>query len=202
MHGTITLAHTALKNRRGRKRKQGRRSMVTGDMVKVAVDYRALAGAQPHRVVVPERFRLDERAGTELGTLLLTGRLAPHGQDGKPSDRAKALHEAGRRYAGIVSRYRAMIGSPRTSNGAGKGYACLGEPSCGLDPQGKRIAPCECRARTLAYNDTFSALEGVGHQVHVVVNLVAIHDEPSQAWQLPALIIGLGTLARAFGLKS
>lgn len=214
MHGTITLAHTALKNRRGRKRKQGRRSMVTGDLVKVAVDYRALAGAQPHRACLPERFRLDHRAGTVLGELLLTGRLAPHERDGKPSERALALYEAGERFSGIVRRYRAIIEAPGRARSAwhvaddeeikkqremedtSRGFDCPGEAFCNL------AGSCECVNRKIAYNNAHDVLECAGRLFLVTVNRVVVHDESCQAWQLPALIIGLGTLARDFGLKS
>lgn len=218
MHGTIQLPTTTLRNRRGRKRKQGRRSPVTGDLVKVQIDYRALAAEQPHRVILPERFRGDDRAGTVLGALLLTERLGPHGRTGEPSGTALTMYRAGQLYAGIIGRYRAMIGIPQLGRlqwnvaddtkdwvegeGSNKGPACYGQVGCGLDHAGKRIAECRCRNLTIDYNDANDTLECAGHVVHVVVNRVVVHDEPCQDWQLPALIIGLGTLAREFGLKS
>lgn len=195
MHGVIGLGTIALRNRRGRKRKQGRRSPVTGDLVKAQVDYRAMAGEQPHRVILPERFRLDHRAGTVLGELLLTGQLNPHGRDGKPSERALALYEAGARFRNIVGNYHAIIAVPRGTAGAGKSYGCTGDENC--EP-----TTCECVRRKRAYNDSHNALFCAGRTIQITVNRVVVHDEPCNDWQLPALIIGLGTLAREFGLKS
>jgi hypothetical protein len=163
------------------------------------VDYRAMAAQQPHRASLPERFRFDERAGTVLGALLLTGQLVPHKRDGQLSARACALYEAGIRYAGVVARYRAMIGTPRMSSGLGKGYPCSGELACGLDPQGKRFAPCECKDRADDYNDAFGAL--AGHQVQVVVHRVVVHGEEVPYWQVPIVRLGLGVLARHFELR-
>lgn len=194
MQVSSSLPNVAPRNRAGRKRKQGRRT-ACGDIAKPAVDYRAMAGNQPHRVCLPERHRQDPRAGTELGWLLLTGALGSPNRDGSLSERAQALHEAGRLFAGVVSRYRSMIGSPRTTGGAGKGYGCVGDEFC--DPRA-----CECRRRTSAYNSAFEALGEMGHRVQVIVSRTAVHDEICGGDLVPALKIGLGALVRHFGLKS
>jgi hypothetical protein len=197
MHGVITV-FTA-KNRKGRKRKQRIKLQGLGGIVvhtaEKQPDYRALTAMQPHRVCLLERWREDHRAGTELGWLLLTGALGSPNGDGTLSERAQALHEAGRLFSGVVSRYRAMIGSPRAPGGAGKGYGCVADEFC--DPHS-----CECRYRTSAYNSAFEALSELGHRVQVIVSRVAVHDEPCYEDQVGALKIGLGALIRHFGLKA
>lgn len=155
-----------------------------------------LISMQPHRRSLPERFREDSRGGTVLGMLLLTGQLGPHERDGKPSDRATKLYEAGNRYAVIVGQYRAMIGVPRGVSGAGKGYDCHGQGELQCD-----MASCECVRRRQAYNSAYGALYREGRIVAMVVARVAIHDEPIHDELIPILTIGLGTLELEFGLR-
>lgn len=216
MHGNIALSVSPKSKKDAKRRKLGWRPPArSGRKPKPSVCYLdapvlpppslgASVATQPHRVGLPERFRLDERAGTVLGALLLTGRLAAHDGDGKLSGRAQALYEAGQRYARIVSRYRAMIGAPLPGSGVGPGaeYTCLGTIPCGLDDRGKRIHPCECMNRTVDYNGAHDALICAGRLVLMTVNRVAVHGDPCLAWQMPALIIGLGTLASEFGLRA
>ena len=192
MHGTIAVA----KNRRGRKRQQ-RISMPGRPYEEPKVDYRAMAALQPHRIGLPERFRGDERAGTFLGMLLLTGGLGRHAADGNPSDWAKKLYQAGQQYAEITNLYRVVIGVPVALTTSGGGYECLGEEWCDSKS-------CECRRRTAVYNDAFSALGSIalggGQRVQKAVKAVAVHDECIPDAEIPVLIIGLGILAKHFGL--
>lgn len=227
MHGAIGLTVT-LRNRKGRKRKQGRRSVVTGHLVREQVNYQAMAGEQPHRVDLPERWRLDHRAGTVLGRLLLTGKLGAHERDDKPSEQALARYEAGERFSGIVRRYRVVIEAPGRARSAwhvtdddevkrqqlteetSRGFDCRGDIVCELhlgrlrwrgDCREALTDSCECVNRMIAYNNAHDALACVGRSILVLVNRVVVHDEPCEDWQLPSLIIGLGTLAREFGLR-
>jgi hypothetical protein len=70
MHGTMT----AIKNRKGRKRKSGRRT-ASGRLIPDKTDFKGFVAAQPHRNWLPEGQRRDEKAGDVLGCLNLTGRI-------------------------------------------------------------------------------------------------------------------------------
>jgi hypothetical protein len=178
MHGTIAMQIPSAKNRKGRKRKSGRREP-SGRPTRVPVDYRAMAALNPDRRGVAEGLRTHERAGSSLGRLNLKKRISDH------------EYEAGRRYSGIVGAYRASIGVPRGLSGAGKGYDCIGTIHCPAET-------CVCRQRQDRYDDAYCAIRT--HAAHLAVNAVAIHDHDISPDQLVALREGLAALARHFGL--
>jgi hypothetical protein len=153
------------------------------------VDYRALAGQQPHRRWLPESHRSDERAGSTLGSLNILYRTSVLPNANKPGV-TDEQHEAGRRYAVIVGAYRAMIGAPRGDGGSGRGYACRGEEGC---------YPCLCLARQKNYSNAYEALAEAGRPAVMAVNAVAVHDQRAD---LDSLRAGLTALARHFGLRS
>lgn len=165
------------KNRKGRKRKSGRR-VASGDISRRApVDYRAMAALNPDRRGLPDVLRTHERAGSVLGRLNLKNRISDH------------EYEAGQRYSVIVGAWRAMIGVPGHLVGSGKGYVCKGEANCD---------PCLCRLRKERYDDAYCAIRT--HAAHLAVNAVAIHDHDISPDQLIHLREGLAALARHFGL--
>lgn len=176
-------------NRKGRKRKSGRRTE-SGQLARKPVDYRAMAALQPHRSWLPAALRTDEKAGTILGCLNLLNRISDH------------EYEAGRRYSVIVGAYLAMANAPRGTAGAGKGYDCSGEQSCSETRQliGQT---CICLDRTERFNRAYEAISRRGGRPsHMAVNWVAIQDHPCGPDHLEALKLGLSALASHFGLTN
>lgn len=83
----------------GRPRKRGRREP-NGRVARAYVNPKAQVAAQPHRLAVSQEHREWPEAESEFGRLMLRGVITP------------AQHEAGRRYAGLASSYRAVLGIP------------------------------------------------------------------------------------------
>lgn len=175
MHGTLGML-----NRKGRKRKSGRRTK-SGDLVLVHPNYQTMAAEQPHRRWLPEAHRLSEKAGTVLGGLNLIGRIS------------NDQYEAGRRFSVIVGAYRSVIGAPRGTSDGGKGYACVGSAACPAET-------CICLARTNKYNRAYEALWDGGQLATKAVNRTAVHDEPCPEHNMDLLRWGLDALAKHFGL--
>lgn len=173
----MTIAPSA-KNRKGRKRKSGRRT-AAGALVRVRVDYREMATDWPCRRGLPEALRASERAGSYLGRLRLRKLIS------------EPEFESGQRYAVIVGAYRAMIGVPGHLVGVGKGYDCAGAKDCPPET-------CVCRARQERYDAAYCAIRT--HAAHMAVNAVAIHDHDISPDQIVHLREGLAALARHFGL--
>lgn len=100
----------------GRPRKRGRRQP-NGQLARAYLNPKAQVAAQPHRSVVPMRYREHPEAESEFGRLMFRGMITP------------AQYEAGRRYAELAARYRSVKGYPpihpiamnllRTSGGVG-----------------------------------------------------------------------------------
>jgi hypothetical protein len=170
---------TTIKNRKGRKRKSGRRQPDGRIAPRRPVDYRAMAALNPDRRGLPEGLRTHERAGSSLGRLNLKQRISEY------------EYEAGQRYAVIVGAWRASIGVPSHLAGNGRGYDCVGSMHCPVET-------CICAARQERYDDAYCAIRT--HAAHLAVNAVAIHDHDISPDQLPYLREGLSALARHFGL--
>jgi hypothetical protein len=169
--------------RKGRHRKIGPRRRC-GDLVPSReFDFRALAALQPHRVWLPQKKRLDQKAASPLGCLNLLGIVSD------------AQYRAGLRYAIVVGKYRAVIETPRATAGAGRGYDCAGDARCGRDGN----VNCECRRRKELYEAAFAAVLEAGHGAARAVARVAVHGEPCPQGGLAALQRGLDALARHFG---
>ena len=166
--------------RRGRKRKIGLRHP-GGELVRPRFDVRSLATLQPHRVWLPEG--MDQKAASPLGCLNLLGVLSD------------AQYLGGVRYAVVVGKYRAVIETPSATAGAGRGYDCPGDLSCGRDP----LAPCECRRRKERYDAAFAAVLEAGQRAARAVARVAVHGEQCPRGALPDLKRGLDALAKHFG---
>lgn len=174
MHGTLPML-----NRKGRKRKSGKRT-ASGALVRVHIDYQTMAAGNPDRRWLPVALRLSEKAGTVLGGLNLIGRITDH------------QYEAGRRYGIVVGAYRSVIGTPSGIQGGSRGYDCAGL-ACLVDDR-----LCECASRKARYMRAFEAIKG--QRVHLAVNRVAVHDEQIAEFQMDYLRLGLTALAVHFGL--
>lgn len=199
MHGQIAVSL----NRKGRKRKSGRRQS-DGRRIIAHPDFRTMAANNPDRRGLPEAHRLDERAGTVLGRLNLIRRihkaqntnwLWPENMRPGVSDHE---YEAGLKYAQIVGAYLSMAGAPNGLSGHGKGYDCGGAANC--PPES-----CICLDRTERYTDAYEAISRnrsphEAHRMHMAINWTAIQDNTPSEDQMPHLRAGLNVLARHFGL--
>jgi hypothetical protein len=183
MHGTMAMPTTT--NRKGRKRKSGRRT-TSGRIIRAPVDYRAMAALQPRRIGLPVALRGHERAESVLGCLALLNRIS------------EAQYESGRRYAVLVGAYLAMAGAPRSTAGNGHGgHEC---------PTGT----CDtCRNTMDRYMRAHEAIgrhcQGIPRicrHTHAAVNWVVIDDHLCTAEQLEYLKLGLTALAQHFGLTN
>lgn len=192
MHGTMPML-----NRKGRKRKSGRRTESGAVIRAVPVDYRAMASVQPHRIRLPEALRGDEKAESVLGCLNLIYRISKRTAGNRPGI-TDEQYEAGRRYSVLVGAYQALIGSPRSTAGSGNGgHACV-------------TGACDkCRATTDHYMRAHEAIgrdcmgiPRIARQTHAAVNWVVIEGNLCNADQLEWLRRGLTALARHFGLTN
>ena len=168
----------------GRKRKPGKRER-NGRPVRTPLpDPRAHVLAWPCRSHLPQKARLSDKAATPLGGLNLLGVITDE------------QYEAGRRYAGIVMRYRAVIEAPNPAPGGmdhgGRGY---------IDPE-------EAMRRKGLYDAAYAAFSVIPsvsdrQRAQKWVKTVAVYDEACPGGKpLEALILGLSTLAIYFGLTS
>jgi len=182
MHGMIG------KNRKGRKRKSGRRT-ASGALARSPVDYRAMAADWPHRRSIAGGLGATERGESYLGRLNLANRISDD------------LYESGLRYSRIVGSYLAMAAAPKGTSGSGRGfYECLGDKNCPVEP----MKVCICKLRTDAYMDAHDAIsQCTGKQArvtHMIINRVVIQDQPCSDEELTHLWNGLNALAVHFGL--
>ena len=162
-----------LPNRKGRKRKTTVKRDASGksrgeDMVREVVK------RQPHRRWLQEAHRLDQRAESHLGRLALARHVSA------------VEYEAGKHYAGVVARYRAVISA--------RDPLRQGSPGSGLN-----MLAAEARRRTIEFNDAFECLGG--QYIQRLVARVAVYDEPCPYGSMEALRYGLRALAVNFGMS-
>lgn len=174
--------------RAGRKRKAGKRHP-GGQLVKPQIDLKTRTSRQPHRRVLKDELRTDERAASALGRLML--------RDVIDNDQ----YDAGERYAFVVGEFRATINAPRATAGSGRGFECLARvikdlASCGDADN------CACLRRRRRYEDAFEALHDAGRAALMAVNRVAVQGTEPTPEELVYLVVGLRALARHFGLTT
>lgn len=168
MHGVI-----GLKNRHGRKRKQGPRHP-SGDIIQQPTESpEMIAVRQPHRQQAPIEARLDQRAETPLGILCLIGAIT------------HAEYNAARWYASRVARYRAVIDCPKDSPNSIAGCFEPKRATPDLDDAGERKTE---------YDEAYQALSTAGRKSILAVNAMAINGAPCPPAAFPALIRGLKRL--------
>lgn len=180
IHTTATGAIGMPVNRKGRKRKSGRREP-SGRIRARPIDYRAVVAAQPHRNWLPEAVRGHEKAENVLGCLNLLRRISDE------------MYEAGRRFGVIVGAFRQVIGAPRGVVGAGRGFTC--NPTLCLDDPA-----CFCATKTARYRDAAQILTLAGQKPYNITYQVVVQDMMPSAEQLADLRCGLYALAQGFGL--
>lgn len=191
MHGTIAM------NRKGRKRKQGRRTSTGALVRRPLVDYRSMAALQPHRIRLPEALRADEKAESVLGCLNLIYRISKRTAGNRPGI-TDEQYEAGRRYAVLVGSYLAAAGAPRSTAGNGYGtHECL----TGACEKCQQTVDRYMRAHE-AIGRACMGIPRICRQTHAAVNWVVIDDNLCNAEQLEYLKRGLTALANHFGLTN
>jgi hypothetical protein len=216
--------------RAGRKRKSGKRypggQLVKADPALRAIDDRVRASRQPHRRDLAEgnlaehtAARLDARAESPLGRLLLTGRLT---RDSEIPDRRTSLdrvseqaydrYEAGTMFAQIVGAYRVVIGGPRPTSGSGRGgrecASLCNAAHTMLNAQQRldvhdglhSLEACPCLKTKSRYDGCFEALDRRGRAALMAVNRVAVHGQAIEPPQLINLLDGLDALVQHLGL--
>lgn len=196
MHSTIGAVKLSIPNRKGRKRKSGRRT-ASGTLVRAPVDYRAMASLQPHRIRLPEALRADEKAESVLGCLNLIYRSSKRTAGNRPGI-TDEQYEAGRRYAVLVGAYLAMAGAPRSTAGNGHGsHECLS----GACETCQQTVDRYMRAHEAIGRDC-AGIPRLCRHTHAAVNWVVIDDHLCNAEQLEYLKRGLSALAQHFGLTN
>lgn len=168
--------------RAGRKRKSGVAREANGQAQRVYVNPKQQVMDQPHRVVVPVKFRDFQEAGSEFGRLLLLGHVTP------------AQHEAGKLYGELAAKYRSALLAPsphpaamdlgRVGKGAGAGM------------------PDETAAAISArYDRAFVACGDAGRKAQIAVRDFAIHElQVPDVLSLNLLRCGLDALVKHFGV--
>jgi len=178
------MVEVILKNRHGRKRKSGRRRYSNGRLVaEKGIDRLIIAARMPHRGPIPQNLLLDQKSECELGRMCLLGRIT------------EEQYSAGRIYAGLVARYRAVLGGPAALTNGAHGFDCLGESPC---------PDCECMRRKNQWQEAHDALRTAGHDAVYAVQLVVLEDKELPRGHRPdlrpPLIWGLSALKQHFGL--
>lgn len=172
--------------RAGRKRKITLREP-SGKVQRVYENPKAHVTMQPHRAVVPVKFRETQEAGSEFGRLMLQGRITP------------AQYEAGKLYADIVVSYRASIlAQPYDPSAIDLGRVGKGKGEGMPD----RTALALQRRYARAYDD----LSKVGRRPLMAVNHYAVQELPipndATTLRLEQLACGLNALVSHFGIDS
>lgn len=173
---TIPIRQGAIQIMVGRPRKRGRRQP-NGQLARAYVNPRAQVAAQPHRLGVPRQYREHPEAESEFGRLMLRGKVTP------------AQFEAGRRYAELAARYRAVKGYPPIHPIA---MNLLRHGGVGGEAPDHVIA-----AAVRAYDDAFCACEP--HKVQRAVTHHAVFERKVEdLTSLRLLLIGLDKLVDHF----
>jgi hypothetical protein len=183
-------------SRRGRKRKwRGQKLGAQPDITERAPDDRLRASLQPHRRNLPLHLRLDERAGTPLGQLLLTGAL----NDSAASaigEEAAIRYQAGMLFAQIAVEYRSVIEAPRSVSGSGRVLLCE------VNYCGDNLDTCTCYRRKIRYQEAYFALARAGKEAVIAVQRLAVFGEPIGIAGIIYLKEGLDRLAEYFCLTA
>ena len=197
MHSTIGAQQLSIPNRKGRKRKSGRRTASGAIARREPVDYRSMASLQPHRIVLPEALRGDEKAESVLGCLNLIHRISKRTAGNRPGI-TDEQYEAGRRYSVLVGAYLAAAGAPGATAGNGHGSH---ECQTGACEQCQQTVDRYMRAHE-AIGRHCMGIPRVCRQTHAAVNWVVIDDRMCNADQFEYLKRGLSALSDHFGLTN
>lgn len=172
-------------SRAGRKRKGGKRYPSGGlvPVVKAEDVLRMRTSRQPHRRTLKSDDRLDERAESPLGRLLIKGVIDAE------------CYDAGERYVAIVGQYRAVINTPRATAGSGRGMTCAVDSveteemvdrfkAVRVKPRScfENAEDCACLRRQERYDAAYAAVLGVpahGYSRALMTGIM-LGDAPAQ----------------------
>lgn len=184
-------------DRRGRKRKWRGQKLpgAQPDTTERAPDDRLRASLQPHRRNLLPHLRLDERAGTPLGQLLLTGALND-GVAREIEEEATLRYQAGMLFAQLAGEYRSVIEAPRSVSGSGCGLPC------DVNHCWEGDGTCMCHRRKVRYQNAYCALAHAGKGAAVAVQRLAVFGEPIGVTGIVYLKEGLDRLAEYFSLTA
>lgn len=163
----------------GRPRKIGKRER-NGRIARTYENPKAQVASQPHRVVVPIKFRELPEAESEFGRMMLNGWVTP------------AQFEAGKQYAELAARYRASILAPSPNPSA----IDLGRVGCG---KGAGMPDSTARSIKRAYDSAFESCGPVRLQKAIAHHV--IHDRKVGDFETRELLkTGLDKLVQFFGI--
>jgi len=165
----------------GRKRKQNIKREPNGRAQREkSIEPNAIAQLMPHRRLVPANVAHDPKAECIMGRLCLNGWIT------------EIQYQAGVKYRTAVSRYRAVIEAPRSTEQSMSGVI--------VGPWGGSSGLSEEQQIEIrdAYMSAFVALEeGVGNRgAREVAHLVNDRND----FAVPRIVCGLDVLARHYGL--
>lgn len=173
MHGTFAVA------RKGRKRKMRARQPDGRVRPERTMSPAAIAASQPHRHNIPNIHKLDQRAESVLGRLAIHGAIT------------SAHYRAGKRYAQIVARYRAVIEAPTHNPPSLSGIMEARSSTGGIIPDSL------AKEFKDAYDKAFESMEH-NQKAQRRVARVAVYDEPCPDDCLDELRVGLDMLDQHF----
>lgn len=163
----------------GRKRKSTKRRTKCGKLEQDKTPLpQIIALNQPHRKSVPASLRHDAKAESHLGRYNLNQNITDE------------EYAAGVWYAGVVTRYRAVLDSPKPSpNSISGALAATGGRS------GVILDDDEAERRTSVYNNAFEAVSKQGNWAARAVARVAVYGEICPMGKFSDLRRGLIALA-------
>ncbi|QIB32646.1 hypothetical protein [Ancylobacter pratisalsi] len=144
--------------------------------------------AQPHRAVLPEDCRMDQRAGTEIGRMFLLGRIS------------EAKYWAAERWQSIITQFHVVLATPMVG---GSSLGRMVAPGIGQDEaSGNSERPEteeEMHDRVLAqHGAAMRVLRDIDHAplVFMALEHVVLKGLPASAKQVERLNQGLSALCR------
>jgi hypothetical protein len=177
---TVRVKQGVLSIMVGRPRKMGRRQP-NGQLARGYINPKAQVAAQPHRASVLKQYREHPEAESAFGRLMLNGAITP------------AQHAAGRRFAELVARFRAVKGYPPINPVA----MDLLRSSGGV---GTDAPPHVIRAAYEAYDKAYCALET--HKIQRAVTHHAVYEHKVEGEEAGRLLrLGLDKLIVHFHIN-
>lgn len=151
-------------------------------MAQTYINPKAQVAAQPHRLSVAPEHREWPEAESEFGRLMLRGVITP------------AQYEAGRRYAGLASAYRVVLGIPPIHPRSPDLMTSGSSTRCDLSTD-------EAQSIKDRYDLAFEACGNAGHKALRAVKDHAVFERKVDSFDaLDHLRSGLEKLVDHFGL--
>lgn len=185
MHGSTSAVATTIRNRKGRKRREGKR-YASGDLVReIATPPAAIRRLRDAALAGMQ----DARWGTELGRLYLNDRLTSE------------QYNAGCRWEALAIRYNAALGAKSSLPSVSDFGRTSGAP---VDPDSDAglLEAKRQRADMARYREAFVVLARQGHLVTRAVRELCEDGAVLDSEGFAHAITGLNALAADFGLTN